>query len=215
MLTNEDYLNIFHEIKNSITLIGSSLQLVEKKHPEVSGFPYWTETMSEIASLRNMVTELSSARLCSHLNLKKVNLYTYMKELKASIGALSFFNFNCEILAEKNLPEIDLDAQLMKQALLNLIKNAYEAMNKIGTIKINVFSKNDCVEIDVTDYGGGLDPAFADSIFEPFITSKNGGSGLGLVITKQIVESHHGSIECESRPGDGCTFRIVLPVMQN
>ncbi|MBS5420406.1 MAG: ATP-binding protein, partial [Roseburia sp.] len=67
MLNSEDYLNIFHEIKNSITLISSSLQLVEKKHPEVSDFAYWAETMSEITSLRNMVTELSSARLCDHL----------------------------------------------------------------------------------------------------------------------------------------------------
>ena len=67
----------------------------------------------------------------------------------------------------------------------------------------------------VTDYGGGLDPAFADSIFEPFITSKNGGSGLGLVITKQIVESHHGTIHCDSRPGDGCTFTLTLPLTQS
>lgn len=215
MLTSEDYLNIFHEIKNSITLINSSLQLVEKKHPEVSDFPYWTETMSEIASLRNMVVELSSARLCNHLNLKKVNLYDYMKEVNSSIAALSFFNFNCEINTEKNLPEIELDPQLMKQALINLLKNAYEAMNKTGTVKINVFTRNNSVQIDVIDYGGGLDPAFADSIFEPFITSKNGGSGLGLVITKQIVESHHGSIQCESRPGDGCTFTIIVPVTQS
>ena len=103
----------------------------------------------------------------------------------------------------------------MKQSFINLLKNAYEAMNKTGTVKINVFARNNSVQIDVTDYGGGLDPAFADSIFEPFITSKNGGSGLGLVITKQIVDSHHGSIECESRPGDGCTFTIILPITQS
>ena len=78
-----------------------------------------------------------------------------------------------------------------------------------------VSSENDVVLIAVTDYGGGLDPAFADSIFEPFITSKNGGSGLGLVITKQIVESHHGTIHCDSRPGDGCTFTLTLPLTQS
>ena len=171
MLNSEDYLNIFHEIKNSITLISSSLQLVEKKHPEVSDFAYWAETMSEITSLRNMVTE--------------------------------------------NLPEIDIDPQLLKQALINLLKNAYEAMDKSGTVIIRVSSENDVVLIAVTDYGGGLDPAFADSIFEPFITSKNGGSGLGLVITKQIVESHHGTIHCDSRPGDGCTFTLTLPLTQS
>ena len=193
MLNSEDYLNIFHEIKNSITLISSSLQLVEKKHPEVSDFAYWAETMSEITSLRN---------------LRHVNLYDYMEEIHDSISAFSALDFHCNIITEKNLPEIDIDPQLLKQALINLLKNAYEAMNKSGTVTIRVSSANNSVLIAVTDYGGGLDPSFADSIFEPFITSKNGGSGLGLVITKQ-------TIDCDSRPGDGCTFTLTLPLTQN
>ena len=69
--------------------------------------------------------------------------------------------------------------------------------------------------IAITDHGGGLDPALADTIFQPFITSKTGGSGLGLVITRQIIESHHGTLTCDSRPGDGCTFTIALPLTQN
>lgn len=109
MLNSEDYLNIFHEIKNSITLISSSLQLVEKKHPEVSDFAYWAETMSEITSLRNMVTELSSARLCDHLNLRHVNLYDYMEDIHDSISAFTALDFHCNIITEENLPEIDID----------------------------------------------------------------------------------------------------------
>ena len=124
MLNSEDYLNIFHEIKNSITLISSSLQLVEKKHPEVSDFAYWAETMSEITSLRNMVTELSSARLCDHLNLRHVNLYDYMEDIHDSISAFAALDFHCNIITEENLPEIDIDPQLLKQALINLLKNA-------------------------------------------------------------------------------------------
>ena len=62
LLSNEDYLHIFHEIKNSITLINSSLQLVEKKHPEVREFDYWSESMSELCFLKNMVIQLSSAQ---------------------------------------------------------------------------------------------------------------------------------------------------------
>lgn len=215
MLTNEDYLNIFHEIKNSITLIGSSLQLVEKKHPEVTDFTYWAETMTEISSLRNMVTELSSVRLCNHLNLRPINLHIFMDELHDSVMALSMYNFNCTISVENDVPQIEFDPQLIKQALINLIKNAYEAMDKTGTVAIAVSRCDSFVKITVTDKGGGLDPAFADSIFEPFITSKNGGSGLGLSITKQIAESHHGSICCDSRPGDGCTFTLTLPINQN
>ena len=75
LLSNEDYLHIFHEIKNSITLINSSLQLVEKKHPEVREFDYWSESMSELCFLKNMVIQLSSARLCNQLNLMQVSIY--------------------------------------------------------------------------------------------------------------------------------------------
>ena len=71
------------------------------------------------------------------------------------------------------------------------------------------------MSIAITDHGGGLDPALADTIFQPFITSKTGGSGLGLVITRQIIESHNGTLTCDSRPGDGCTFTIALPLTQN
>lgn len=215
MLSIEEYQNIFHEIKNSITLISSSLQLVEKKHPEVADFSYWAETMSEITSLRNMVTELSSAGLCDHLNLKRINLYKYMEEIRDSVSAFAVNDFHCEVTMDDGLPEIDFDPLLIKQALINLLKNAYEAMNESGTAIVHVSRDNQLVLISVTDHGGGLNPSFADSIFEPFITSKNGGSGLGLVITKQIVEAHQGTIQCVSRPDDGCTFTISLPVTQN
>lgn len=215
MLNSEDYLNIFHEIKNSITLINGSLQLVEKKHPEVSSFDYWNEAMSEINFLKNMVTQLSSARLCSHLNLMQTNIYAFMHQIGDSVRVLSKKGFHCEIIMEESLPPVEIDAPLLKQAIINIIKNAYEAMGKKGTITIDTFCQDDFLHIAVTDHGGGLDPSFAANIFEPFITSKTGGSGLGLVITKQIIDSHHGTIICDSRPGDGCTFTISLPITQN
>lgn len=215
MLDNEDFLNIFHEIKNSITLINSSLQLVAKKHPEVVHFDYWNESMSEIDFLKGMVTQLSSARLCSRLNLIQVNIYTYIQQIIASADIFSSTGFHCQLSMEKDLPLIELDAQLMKQAIINLIKNAYEAMQESGIINVTVGFANGQLLISIIDTGGGLDPALADDVFEPFITSKNGGSGLGLSITRKIIESHHGTLTCESRPGDGCTFTIALPPTQN
>lgn len=215
MLNNEDYLNIFHEIKNSITLINGSLQLVAKKHPEVKDFDYWNESMSEIDFLKNMVTQLSSARLCSHLNLMPINIYAFMQQINDSITVLSEGNFDCQFILKDSLPPLEADPQLLKQAIINLIKNAYEAMGKTGTLTLEVSYSKQLIHIAITDRGGGLDPAIADHIFDPFITSKTGGSGLGLVITKQIIESHHGTLICDSRPGDGCTFTISIPVTQS
>ena len=171
--------------------------------------------MSEIDFLKNMVTQLSSARLSSHLNLMQINIYSFMHQIANSVRALSWDNFTCNITLEDDLPLIELDPQLLKQAIVNIIKNAYEAMDNSGTATVHVLYKNDLMQIHISDCGGGLDPAIADNIFQPFITSKTGGSGLGLVITRQIIESHHGTLECTSRPGDGCTFIISLPLTQS
>lgn len=215
MLSNNDYLNIFHEIKNSITLVGSSLQLVAKKHPEVVDFDYWHEAISEINFLKNMVTQLSSARLCDQLNIMQVNIYSFIQQIMRTIHTFSWNDFTCNVILDEDIPPVELDPQLLKQAIFNIIKNACEAMNHDGVATLHVFCVDDSLKITVTDQGGGLDSALADTIFQPFITSKTGGSGLGLVITKQIIEAHHGTISCESRPGDGCTFTISLPLMQN
>ncbi|MDD6056961.1 MAG: ATP-binding protein [Clostridiales bacterium] len=215
MLSNEDFLHIFHEIKNSITLVNGSLQLVAQKHPEVCNFDYWNEAMSEIHFLKNMVTQLSATRLCSQLKQISVNIYSFMNQISASVHAFSEEYFNFEIILEENLPLVYLDPHLFRQALINIIKNAYEASgNGNVPVRIHVFSKGSLLHIAISDCAGGLDPAIADSIFHPFITSKAGGSGLGLVITKQIVECHNGTIACESRLGDGCTFTITLPILQ-
>lgn len=215
MLNNEDYLNIFHEIKNSITLINGSLQLVAKKHPEVINFDYWDETMSEVDFLKNMVPQLSSFRHFNQLNLIRVNIYAFIHQITNSIRAISQDDFICQTIMEEDLPLIELDPQLIKQAMTNLVKNAYEAMHETGTIQLHVFSRNEQLYIAVQDHGGGIDPSLTESIFQPFITSKANGSGLGLAITKQIIESHKGTLTCDSRPGDGCTFTICLPVRQN
>lgn len=215
VLNNEDYLNIFHEIKNSITLINSSLQLLAKKHPEVCDFDYWNETMSEIDFLKNMVTQLSSARLCEHLNVMQINMYSFIHQITNTIRSLSWDEFTCNAILEEDLPLIELDPQLLKLAIVNIIKNAYEAMNRTGIATLRVFYQDNLMQIAITDTGGGLDPALADNIFQPFITTKTGGSGLGLVITRQIIESHHGTLSCDSRPGDGCTFTIALPLKQS
>lgn len=215
MLNNEDYPIIFHEIKNSITLIDSSLQLVAKKYPSVNDYDYWMETMSEIGFLKNMVTQLSSVGLCGRLKLEQVNMQTYMHEVTEAAHMISQNGFCCQLSVTEELPPVELDPQLMKQAIINLLKNAYEAMNETGTILIETYLSQELLHIKITDYGGGLDPALADTIFQPFITSKTGGSGLGLSITKKIIESHHGTLTCDSRLGDGCTFTITIPITQN
>lgn len=211
-MTNEDYEKIFHEIKNNITFINSSLQLVEKTHPEISSFPYWKDSLQELSSLKQMLIELSSARLCDDLSVEKTSLTTFLPDLIHSF--LSLFHsacFHCEIALPASLPEIYIDQAKFKRALFNLVKNAYEAMNGAGTIYLTGSLKNLSVHLELIDQGGGISPEHLPKLFSPFETTKKDGTGLGLLISKQIIEAHGGTLTIESRPGDGCTFAIDLP----
>lgn len=211
-MTNEDYQKIFHEIKNNVTFISSSLQLVEKLHPEVKAYSYWNDSMQEVSALKTMLIELSSARLSEHPALQKVCVETFFPELIHScMSSFASDAFNCQIHIDLSLPELYLDPHRLKRALSNLIKNSYEAMNGSGSITFSGSRENAFFRLDVIDSGGGISPEYLPKLFTPFETTKPGGTGLGLLIARQIIESHGGHLTVDSRPKEGCTFSIYLP----
>jgi signal transduction histidine kinase len=104
---------------------------------------------------------------------------------------------------------VNIDGDKIKQALLNLIKNAAEAMPQGGRITIDADYANDTVVLEITDTGQGI-PLDIDA-FEPFVTTKKEGTGIGLVIVRQILTAHEGRISYRSTPGKETTFRVELP----
>jgi two-component system, sporulation sensor kinase E len=112
----------------------------------------------------------------------------------------------------RRLPLAPLDAGQMKQVLVNLIKNAMQAMTRGGVLTLQTGSGGDWAWISVSDTGGGIEQDKINHIFEPFYTTKKKGTGLGLMIVQRIVRQHGGHIELESRVGQGTTFRIRLPL---
>ncbi len=213
MLTNEDYAKAFHEIKNSIAIVNSSIQLLESQHPELGDYEYWKDSIEALNYLRQMVQELSQTKLTSDFPMRPVNLNTLLNSLILSIHSL-YFNceFQCKHDIEPDLPPVMADSLRLNQAIMNLVKNAYEAMECSGCVEINAYCRNDKIHIDIIDSGGGIDPEYEKHLFTPFFTSKANGTGLGLAITKQIIENHNGSLDFVSCPGSGCTFSILLPV---
>ena len=115
-----------------------------------------------------------------------------------------------EELASRLTPA-PLDPVQIKQALVNLIKNAMQAMTRGGTLTIETGQNTEEVWVRVSDTGGGIPADQVNLIFEPFYTTKKKGTGLGLMIVQRIVRQHGGHIELESRVGQGTTFRIWLP----
>ena len=112
----------------------------------------------------------------------------------------------------RQLPATPIDAQQIQQVLVNLVKNAIQAMTKGGTLMVQTGETSDDVWVSVTDTGGGIPQEQINRIFEPFYTTKKKGSGLGLMIVQRIVRTHGGRIEVESQVGRGTTFRIWLPL---
>ena len=111
-----------------------------------------------------------------------------------------------------NLPLAPIDPTQIQQVLVNLIKNAMQAMTKGGTLTLQTGEGADGVWVSVADTGGGIPQEQINRIFEPFYTTKKKGTGLGLMIVQRIVRAHGGRIELESHVGRGTTFRIWLPL---
>lgn len=113
---------------------------------------------------------------------------------------------------DQRLPLAPLDVTQMQQVLVNLVKNAMQAMTKGGVLTLRTGEGSEGVWLSVADTGGGIPPDQINRIFEPFFTTKKKGSGLGLMIVQRIVRAHGGRIELESDAGRGTTFRIWLPL---
>jgi signal transduction histidine kinase len=120
-----------------------------------------------------------------------------------------------EIFAADDLPPVMMDAEQMKQVLLNLILNAIDAMPKGGCLTIDVDRGGDGLVVAVKDTGDGIDPEVRDTLFNPFVTTKTRGSGLGLAIAHRLVSQHGGHITANDAAGGGAIFQVWLPLNQS
>lgn len=211
-MTNEDYQKILHEVKNDVTFISSSLQLLEKLHPDIKVYDYWNDAMQEIASLKTMLIELSSARLCDIVDTQTISTEIFLiRFVNACNSMYSESSFRCELQINSRLPKLHADTARLKRALSNLLKNSYEAMQGNGIVNLQARRQADMIRLDLIDHGGGIPSEYLSKLFTPFETTKANGTGLGLLITRQIIEAHGGHLTVESRPQDGCTFSVFLP----
>ena len=108
---------------------------------------------------------------------------------------------------------MNADASLLKQALLNLMLNAVQVLDgrQDGHLRVALSVGDGHIKVQVTDNGPGIEPDRLENIFRPYWSSRAGGTGLGLPVTRRIVEAHHGEINVDSTLGEGTSFEIVLP----
>jgi signal transduction histidine kinase len=111
----------------------------------------------------------------------------------------------------ENLP-VKVDADLVKQALLNVVLNGVQAMPNGGTLTISALRYDESAEVMVRDQGGGIPADIRDKIFNLYFTTKQKGSGIGLAMTYRVMQLHHGSVEFDTVEGQGTTFHLRLPL---
>jgi PAS domain S-box-containing protein len=174
---------------------------------------YLSVAKGEINRLDYIVTQFLQAIRPAPLQLKLASLNEVVhKTLELLQPELDNRGVTVKTKLARSLPATPVDPTQIQQALLNLVKNASQAMTKGGTLTLQTGEGMDGAWVSVADTGGGIPQEQLNRIFEPFYTTKKKGTGLGLMIVQRIVRAHGGRIELESHVGRGTTFRIWLPL---
>lgn len=206
--------HVAHEIRNPLVIIGGFARSILKAPHKVE---------ENITSARIIVEEVSRLEkiLANVLDFAKIT-----KPVKQPVNINKIIDETCFLikdnLKDRNIvlskelhPELPLvlaDPQQIKQALLNVLQNAIYSMPQGGKLLVKTEQNKERLLIEIKDTGKGIPPDILENMFNPFFTTRPGGTGLGLAVTQKIIEDHEGKIEVESQVGQGTTFRFTLPI---
>jgi signal transduction histidine kinase len=165
-----------------------------------------------------MTTELLDfSKGDSNLDKEEVDFYEYLQTIAESMqGRAEKNNIQIKFEPVKEKIFLFIDKQKMQRVFSNLVNNAIEAIGENGLINITLENKDDGFVLwKIKDSGCGIPQKIASRIFEPFVSGKSNGTGLGMSIVKSFVEKHGGSISVESKVGEGTEMIISLPKSGN
>lgn len=214
---------IIHDIKNPLTNIRAYAELIERKLSKIDGLSESvlrgpSVIMNEVDRLVTMTTELLDfSRGDSNLDVEEVDFYEYLHDLVENIqGRAEKDNIQINLKPVTEKIFLFIDKLKMQRVFLNLINNAIEAIGENGVINISLENnENKFILWKIKDSGCGISDEIASRIFEPFVSGKSNGTGLGMSIVKSFVEKHGGSISVNSKIGEGTEMIISLPKSVN
>lgn len=208
-----------HEVKNHVSTLNLNLQLLAEDfaEPQTPRERRAKQRIDRLQSQCEKLVEVSNdfLRFVRSRDLKRepTRLEDVAQEMIDFFGPTAkAADINISLYAAPGVPAVPLDRDLFKQALLNLMLNAEQAMPEGGELILQTRTNGDGVYLDVIDTGKGIEPGDLPKLFRPFHTTKPGGTGLGLATTRKIVRAHGGDIEVQSEPGRGTKFTVRLPV---
>lgn len=208
---------VAHEIRNPINAIGMIAQRLNKEFIPTSSQTEYNDITNllrtEVNRVNKIITQFLNYAKPIEINLKPVELKPYFEEIyrlfedQAKQKAIKF------ILQKDDSSIIKFDPDLIKQTLLNIIQNAFDAVNNGGEVIVQYFKANKDFIIQVSDNGIGITPDQQKRIFDLYFTTKKDGNGLGLSISQKIISQHNGSISVSSKVNTGTTIKIILPIL--
>jgi signal transduction histidine kinase len=201
-----------HELRNPLGVLTNSMYLIRNKVSDTADDKLRRQLDTadrEIAAATLIVSDLlefARPRTANPVSIDVVDLLDESVSVAPPPTGI-------EVEVDRHpVPPVFADRDQIRQVILNLLTNAYEAMPNGGTARLSARQTGDKLEIVVADSGTGIDDETLSRVFEPFFSKKTKGTGLGLAVSRRIVEAHDGALTIESTPGRGCTATISLPL---
>ncbi len=224
-LNRELIRNLAHEIKNPLGGIRGSAQLLERELPDVEGTDlkeYTQVIVNEADRLQALMDRLLTPHRLPQIS--QLNIHEVLERVRMLILAEFPDGVSVHRDYDTSLPDLTGDKEQLIQALLNITRNAAQAMEGRGEIRLSTRIARQvtlarqryryAIMIEIGDNGPGVPPELSDRIFYPLVTGREGGTGVGLSLAQNFINQHHGIIEFESIPGD-TRFSVLLPVRES
>ncbi len=211
--------SLAHEIKNPLSVIHMNIDLLSEDIAEIDS-PISRRSLDRIDIVRGQCERMEAL-------LRDFLRYTRLRDIDLVSGSLNdqvemvmrayqaqadANQIDVEKYLDPDLPAISLHSDSLQAALMNLVKNALESMEPGGQLMVRTYTMRDSVALDLIDTGSGVDDNTVLHMFEPFYSTKEGGSGLGLPTARKIIEAHGGRISVQSEAGRGTKFVLEFPL---
>lgn len=203
---------IAHEIKNPLSIIKSAFDILKKDPADPANTVLIGYIEEEIQRINVLIMDFLSFAKPAKPAFRMVDANAMLKECIERFGRLDTVR---EIEFKADIPETSclsyIDPDLLRRAIDNILKNAVEACNGHGKIRVEGICGEDFWQMEISDSGCGIPEDLLDKIFDPFITTRAKGTGLGLAYTLQVVTAHHGTLTVSNRQPNGALFKIEVP----
>jgi two-component system sensor histidine kinase HydH len=207
---------VAHEVRNPLNAIGMGIQRLQGEFSPVEGEEEFhhlcTVIRGEVARLNGIVQEFLQLARAPALQRQPVVVATLLHEVASLMETeAKAYAVHLNFRVAEGLPALVVDPQQLKQALINLILNALQATPPGGAVQVTAEAEMEALRIAVIDSGNGIAPELMDRIFDPYVTTKPHGTGLGLPIALRIIQAHGGTLDVKSALGEGTMVEVHLP----